>query len=143
MLLRRLGRDNVSAFMQSLGGQVVYPNGQNITTAKDMGTYVEAVLNFQKTSPELGRRLLDDMANPIYHVGLPGELPDNLTVAHKEGDVSGVSNDVGIVFGSRPYILVVLSKDQADPEAGFRQIAHLSKLAYDYGETLAKAGVWF
>lgn len=140
MLLRRLGRENVAAFMRSLGGQTVYPNGQNITTARDMAAYMEGVLDFYRRSPELGRRLLDDMANPIYHVGLPGELPDNVTVAHKEGDVSGVSNDFGVVYGSRPFLFVVLSKGQADPEAGFQYIAHLTKLAYDYEEALAKSG---
>lgn len=142
MLLRRLGRENVEAFMRSLGGRTVYPNGQNITTARDMMAYLDGVLAFQRANPELGERLLDDMANPIYHVGLPGKLPDNVTVAHKEGDVTGVSNDFGIVFGSRPFALVVLSKGQADPEAGFDFIAHLTKLAYDYEEALAKAGNW-
>lgn len=139
MLLRRLGKDNVAAFMRSLGGQTVYPNGQNITTARDMAAYMEGVLNFSQQHKELGRRLLDDMANPIYHVGLPGELPDNVTVAHKEGDVTGVSNDFGVVYGSRPFLIVVLSKGQADPEAGFKPIAHLTKLAYDYQEALARA----
>lgn len=137
MLLRRLGKENVAAYMKSLGGQTVYPNGQNVTTAKDMMAYLEGVLTFQRQNSELGRRLLDDLANPIYHVGLPGELPENLTVAHKEGDVTGVSNDVGVVYGSRPFALVVLSTGQEDPEAGFTKIAHLTKLAYDYEETLA------
>ncbi|MDI6870601.1 MAG: serine hydrolase [Bacillota bacterium] len=142
MLLRRLGKDNVAAFMRSLGGQTVYPNGQNITTARDMAAYMEGVLAFYQQHKDLGRRLLDDMANPIYHVGLPGKLPDNVTVAHKEGDVTGVSNDFGVVYGSRPFLIVVLSKNQADPEAGFEKIAHLTKLAYDYQEALAKAGYW-
>ncbi|HHW13472.1 MAG TPA: LysM peptidoglycan-binding domain-containing protein [Firmicutes bacterium] len=140
MLLRRLGRENVAAFMRNLGGQTVYPNGQNITTARDMAAYMEGVLDFYRRNPELGRRLLDDMANPIYHIGLPGELPDDVTVAHKEGDVTGVSNDFGVVYGSRPFLFVVLSKGQADPEAGFKHIARLTRLAYDYEEALAKPG---
>jgi beta-lactamase class A len=140
MLLRRLGKDNVAAFMRNLGGQTVYPNGQNITTARDMAAYMEGVLAFYRRNRELGRRLLDDLANPVYHVGLPGRLPNHLTVAHKEGDVTGVSNDFGVVYGSRPFLIVVLSKGQADPEAGFERIAHLTRLAYDYEEALAGAG---
>ncbi|MBC7339961.1 MAG: serine hydrolase [Firmicutes bacterium] len=33
-------------------------------------------------------------------MGLPGQLPPGLQVAHKEGDMTGVGNDVGIVFSS-------------------------------------------
>lgn len=94
--------------------------------------------NLAAERPEVGRRMLDDMAHPIYHVGLPGELPPQVTVAHKDGDVSGVANDVGVVYGSRPFTLVVLSKDIPDPDAGFADIARVSRIVYDYQERLAR-----
>lgn len=132
MLLRHLGRENLADFMLGLGGKTVFPEGDNITTANDMGKYMEAILEFQKKNPEMGGRLLDDMANPIYHVGLPGKLDPRIKVAHKEGDVGGVANDVGIVFAAHPYILVVLSKDIGDIDQGFARIADISKIVYDY-----------
>ncbi len=138
MLKRYLGLDSVSAYMRKIGGEIAFPDGKNLTTARDMATYMQAVLNFYAQNKDLGRRLLDDMANPIYHVGLPGKLPDNITVAHKEGDVWGVANDFGVVFGSRPYMLVVLSKNVKDLDQGFAAIADISKIAYDYEEALAK-----
>ncbi len=138
MLLRRLGRDNLADFMRRLGGRTVYPEGRNVTTARDMGRYMEAVLAFARERPDLGNRLLDDMAHSIYHVGLPGELPVRVTVAHKEGDLEGVADDVGIVFGSRPFILCVLSEGVADVDQGFRDIARLSRLVFDYQEGLAR-----
>lgn len=137
MISRHLGRNNIVAYMKSLGGQTVFPNGENITTARDMGIYVQAVLDFARTNPELGNRLLDDMSNPIYHVGLPGKLPANIKVAHKEGDVWGVANDVGVVFGSKPYVLTVLQKDITDLDQAFADIAQISKMVYDYQEQLA------
>ncbi|MGB9803933.1 serine hydrolase [Desulfofundulus sp.] len=132
MLVRYLGKENVAQFMRDLGGQTVFPNGENITTARDMGRYMEAVLEFSREYPALGERLLDDMANPIYHVGLPGKLPPEVRVAHKEGDVWGVANDVGIIFTEHPYILVVLSKGETDVDTGFARIAEISRIVYDY-----------
>ncbi|MDI6638207.1 MAG: class A beta-lactamase-related serine hydrolase [Bacillota bacterium] len=132
MLVRHLGEDNIAAFMRDLGGEMVFPEGRNITCAADMAKYVQGVLDFSRDYPALGTRLLDDMAHPIYHVGLPGKLPPGLVVAHKEGDVSGVANDVGVVFTSRPYILVVLSKNVPDIDEGFARIADISKMVYDY-----------
>lgn len=137
MLVRHLGKDNIAAFMRDLGGEMVFPGGQNITCAKDMAAYVQGVLDFARTHPDQGSRLLDDMANPIYHVGLPGKLPQGPTVAHKEGDVWGVANDIGVVFSSRPYILVVLSKNIPDIDQGFARIAEVSKIVYDYQNTVA------
>lgn len=136
MLLRHLGRENVRDFMRRLGGRTVEPGGENITTARDMGVYVQAVLDFARENPELGNRLLDDMAHSIYHVGLPGELPPGLAVPHKEGEVAGVADDVGAVFGRRPYILCVLSKNVRDVEAAFGDIARISRLVYDFQESL-------
>ncbi|MGE5507338.1 MAG: serine hydrolase [Chitinophagales bacterium] len=137
MLLRYLGKDSVAAFMKSLGGQTVYPDGSNITTAKDLATYIKAVLAFAEKS-QYGAKLLYDLEHTIWNAGLNGQLPASVTVAHKEGDVTGVSNDVGVVYASRPYLLVVMSKNQADSDAGFKYIAQISRMAYDYEESLAK-----
>lgn len=137
MLVRHLGKDNIAAFMRGLGGEIVFPDGQNVTCAKDMAAYIQGVLDFERAHPDLGSRLLDDMAHPIYHVGLPGKLPPQVVVAHKEGDVSAVANDVGVVFARRPYILVVLSKNVPDIDQGFATIAEISRMVYDYQNSVA------
>ena len=54
-------------------------------------------------------------------------------MAHKEGDLEGVANDIGIIFlPGRPYLLAILSRGQPEPESGFREIALLSQFIYDY-----------
>lgn len=136
MLLDRLGRDNFAAFLWRLGGKTVYPGGENVSTARDMAVYMQAILDFAERYPALGGRLLDDLAHPIYHVGLPGELPASVRVAHKEGDLPGVSDDVGVVYADRPFIFTVLSENQPDPLAGFREIARLTRIAYDFQQRL-------
>ena len=140
MLARHLGRDNFRQFMLGLGGKTVYPGGKNLTTAQDLGVYLQAALDFVRRHPEEGKRLLDDLAHSIYHLGLPGELPETILVAHKEGDLEeegGVANDAGVVFCRRPYLLVVLSSGVGDLDEGFRDIARLSKMAFDYQEKIA------
>jgi len=136
MLIRRLGLPQISEFMRNIGGKNVYPNGENITTAADMGTYVQAVLDFAKKRPDLGGRLLDDMAHPIYNVGLPGELPPDIPVPHKEGDLPDMAGDIGVVYAARPYILVVLGNDITNPDATFADIARVSRMAYDFQQGL-------
>ncbi len=139
MLFRHFGKDNVGEFMRRLGGEVIFPGGRRISTARDMGIYVEAVLDFARQHPLLGGRMLDDMGHAIFHVGLPGELPPDVFVAHKEGDIEGVADDVGIVFGRRPFVLAVLSKGVDNIDQGFEDIARISKIVYDFQEQLGPA----
>ncbi|WP_258358528.1 serine hydrolase [Moorella sulfitireducens] len=137
MLRNFVGKGSIAGFMQGLGGQTVFPNGQNLSTARDMATYVQAALDFAKVNPD-GRRLLDDMANGIYNEGIPLQIPDDVTVAHKEGFIWGSPGDVGVVFGSRPFIVTVLSQGVEDPDQGFANIATITKMMYDYQEKLTR-----
>lgn len=132
MLVRHLGYDNVMEFIRKLGPDTTRPFGSATTTARDMGAFVEELVAFAEREPELGGRLLNDLAHTVYHVGLPGKLPSKLVVSHKEGSINGVATDAGIVFSRRPYILVVLSKGIPDEDTGFRNIAEISRIIYDY-----------
>ncbi|RJQ27848.1 MAG: serine hydrolase [Peptococcaceae bacterium] len=136
MIKRVTGEENVLAYMKAMGGTTIGGNGQDNTTARDMAAYMEGVINFSRRNPALGNRLIDDLANPIWHYGLPGKLPDNVKVAHKEGDLPGVSNDVGIVFASRPYIISILSMNQDNIEQGFLDISEISGMIYEYQEKM-------
>ncbi|MBC7342591.1 MAG: serine hydrolase [Clostridia bacterium] len=138
MLVRYLGQDSIANYMRNLGAWTVFPDGKNLTTARDMGVYLQAVLDLNRQYPAVGRRLIDDMANGIYNEALPLYLPDSVTVAHKEGFIWGVCNDVGIVYGSRPYIIAVLSQGQDNPDQGFADIAEINRMIYDYQEQLAR-----
>ncbi len=136
MLERRLGVDNIAAFMEQLGGETVYPDGQNVSTARDMVAYMQAALSFgQKDSG--GKQLLYDLAHTIWNTGLNRFIAGEVTVAHKEGDVNGVSNDVGVVYADHPYVVAVMSKGQDDVEAGFQRIGEISRLIYQYQESLS------
>ncbi len=134
MLVRHLGRENIKAFMVGLGATSPNLNGEEPTTARDMAIYLQAVLQLAQEHPDLGGRMLDDLSHTIWHIGLPGELPPQLQIAHKEGNITGVANDVGIVFSPHPYILCILSQGQPDVDQGFRKIARLSRLVYEYQE---------
>ncbi len=139
MLVRYLGYDNVMAFIKNIGPDTERPYGSASSTAKDLGSFMEAVDQFAKQNPSQGRRLINDLANSIFHVGIPGKLPPDLIVAHKEGSISGVDNDMGIVFSQRPFILAVMSQGISDEDTGFSDIAEISRLIYDFQQKLPPA----
>ena len=136
MLERRLGKQNIINFMWSIGGTNVYPGGQNISTPKDNATYMEAALNFARESPE-GQKLIFDLAHTVWNTGLNRYITE-VPVAHKEGDVTGVADDVGIIFTDFPYILSIMSQGHEDVEAGFEKIGQISRLVFDYQQSLPR-----
>ena len=132
MLERRLGKNNIAAFMRSLGGKVVYPWGVNISTPEDLATYMEAALRFASQSP-YGDKLMYDLAHTIWNTGLNRYIQE-VPVAHKEGDVTGVADDVGVVYAAHPYILAVMSQGHGDVELGFEKIGEISRIVYQVSQ---------
>lgn len=135
MLLRRLGKDNIGAYFLSLGGETVYPDGANVSTARDLGIYLQALLDFTAEHPELGERLLDTMSHTIYdNEGIPPGIPAGVRVAHKVGTVTGIANDIGIVFlDDHPYILSVMTEGVGeDIDDGFAAIEEISRMVYQF-----------
>lgn len=139
MLVRHLGYENVMNFIKGIGPETTRPFGSASTNARAMGAFLEEAVRFSRDQPALGARFLNDLSHTIYHVGLPGKLPPDLQVAHKEGSIIGVATDIGIVFGKRPYILVVMSQGIPDEDTGFRSIAEISQIIYNYQQKLPAA----
>jgi beta-lactamase class A/glucose/arabinose dehydrogenase len=136
MLEARLGKQNLINFMKEIGGQTVYPGGQNISTPRDNATYMEAALNFSKSNPE-GEKLMFDLAHTIWNTGLNRYITE-VQVAHKEGDIMGVADDVGVVYADKPYIVSIMSKGHDDVEAGFERIGEISRMIFDYQNGLPR-----
>src|SRR6266516_6083092 len=71
---------------------------------------------------------------------IPRELPEDLKVADKEGELEGVRNDSGIVFlENRPYILSVMTTYLRRERDGEEAISKISLDAYRMFDRLAHA----
>ncbi len=119
------GVEDIKAFEKGLS---------NSTTAFDlMAIYEKMALQeivSEKASDEMVEILLDQKFNEI----IPAHLPDDVKVAHKTGVITGVHHDSGIVFlpDGRKYVLVLLSRELGDFDAGTAKMADVSKIIYDY-----------
>ena len=54
-------------------------------------------------------------------------IPEGI-VANKYGSFQGNYHDIGIVFGDRPFILVIYTKDLSNAE---KRISDISKIVYE------------
>ena len=64
---------------------------------------------------------------------LPRLLPPGTIVAHKTGNLAGVVNDVGIIYGSDATLVVAVLVDRSTNERQAAQMtAELALTAYEY-----------
>ena len=132
--MRDLGAEHTEV-LRGVEDQKAFDKGlNNMTTAEDMGTIFKRIAEGDAVSPQaseaMTRILLDQKFNEI----IPARLPADVKVAHKTGSITGVHHDCGIVFlpDGRKYVLVLLSKEMKDEEAGIKAMAAVSEMIYAY-----------
>jgi beta-lactamase class A len=87
--------------------------------------------------------MLDILFDQQFSGGIGPGLPDTVRaaarIAHKTGDISTVSHDVGLVFlpGRPPYVIALLTESPGDPSERTTALAAASRAVYD---AIAAAG---
>jgi beta-lactamase class A len=150
MLQDRLGRPNVNATYDALGlhttrvhtlaaGDPVPPGALPFTTAGDMLRFFELLDSGSAVDANSNHEMLNLLLGDEVNDRIPALLPRGTLVAHKTGDLDGILNDAGIVYGpTEPFAIVVLSRDIPDagpPDSlatGRTNIARIARVAYDY-----------
>lgn len=106
--------------------------GPNLTTAADIARLFTLLLEGRVVSASASAQMLEVLARQRVNDRLPAELPQEVRVAHKTGDLAYVSHDAGIIWTpSGPRIVVSLASDFADRTAVLRFDASLGRAVYE------------
>jgi beta-lactamase class A len=142
MLGSRVGAGNIDASISTLGMDTTHYSAERMTTsAVDMLHFVELVARGQAVSRSASADMLHLMLRQRVNDRLPRLLSDNFQVAHKTGNLPGVVNDVGILYGPRTTVAVaVLVSDTSDETAAATAIAQIGLAATSYFEQQPEIG---
>ncbi len=151
ILIDRVGIESVNSLLDSLGLthtrlrrkmmdlKAASEGRENISTPSEMMTLLENVYR----GKVLNKPLTEDffkLLSTKKNSWIPRELPEDLKVADKEGELEGVRNDSGIVFlENRPYILCVMTTYLRRERDGEEAISKISLDAYHMFDRLARA----
>jgi beta-lactamase class A len=151
VLINRLGMENVNALMDSLGlthtrlrrkmmdVKAAAEGRENVSTPREMMTLLEAIYRGKVLNKEMTADFLK-MLGTHKQSFIPRDLPDDVQVANKPGELEAVRNDSGIVFANnRPYILCVMTTYLRNERLGEEAIAKISALAYRMFDRLGRA----
>jgi beta-lactamase class A len=139
VLIDRLGVDRIRATVHALGADgmdvrrgvednVAFRAGQNnTTTATGLLVLLEAIAKGRAVSPEASREMVRILERQKFNESIPAGVPPGTPVGHKTGSITKIQHDAGIVYGPRPYVLVVLVRGLEDEKRGHALIADITR----------------
>ncbi len=151
VIIDRVGMENVNALLDSLGLthtrlrrkmmdlKAAGEGRENIATPREMMLLLESLYR----SRVLNKQMTEDFFNLLSvhkESYIPRELPEDLKIANKPGELEGVRNDSGIVFtGKRPYVISVMTTYLRRERDGGEAIIKISNAAYQMFDRLSRA----
>jgi len=151
IIIDRVGMENVNALLDSLGLthtrlgrkmmdlKAAAEGRENVATPREMMTLLEDLYR----GKVLNKQLTEDFFNLLSihkESYIPRELPEDLRVANKPGELEGVRNDSGIVFtGNRPFVISVMTTYLRRERDGGEAIIRIATAAYRMFDRLSRA----
>ena len=132
--MREMGAMDINV-LRGVEDMKAYEAGlSNSTTAYDLMLIFEALANGKAVNAEADKEMLHILQQQKHTDLIPALLPENLKIANKTGWITGVHHDSALIelLDGKKYVLVLLSKNMKDMEAGTKMLAKVSKLIYDH-----------
>lgn len=152
VLIDRVGMENVNAFLGAEGLRdtrlrrkmmdlkAAAEGRENISTPSEMAKLLQALYR----GAILNKEMTDDFFKVLSthkESFIPRNLPDDLKIANKPGELEGVRNDSGVIFvDKRPYILCVMTTYLRRERDGEDAISNVSLAAWRMFDRLARGG---
>jgi len=139
LLIERLGVENIRKTVSRLGADGMhvlrgveddkaFAKGlNNTTTARGLGVLLEKIAKGEAVSARADAEMAAILKRQHFNNAIPAGLPNDVVVAHKTGNITKIHHDGAIVYGSRPYVLVVLVRGLQDEGRSAALIASISR----------------
>jgi beta-lactamase class A len=152
LLIEKLGVDNIRATVSSLHADGMnirrgvednkaYEKGlNNTTTARGLLILLEAIAKGKTVDPDSSRQMVEILARQKFNDAIPAGLPPGTRIAHKTGDITKIHHDAAIVYGPRPFVLVILVRGMAELKDSAALMADIARRIYQSAEQNTSSG---
>jgi len=142
LLIEKLGVENIRATVHSLhadgmnvmrgveDGKAFAKGLNNTTTARGLEQLLDAIARGEAVDVESSRQMIAILERQKSNEGIPAGLPAGTRVAHKTGEITKIHHDAAIVFGPRPFVLVILVRGIADTKVSAALMADITRRLY-------------
>jgi beta-lactamase class A len=142
LLIDKLGATTIDATTKSLGAdgmrvlrgvedQKAFDKGlNNSTTARALLVLFERLAQHTAVGAQADAEMIDVLKRQAFNDAIPAGLPPGTLVAHKTGNITRIHHDAGIVFGPRPYVVVLLVRGIQEQKESAALMARLARAIY-------------
>jgi len=151
VLIDRVGMDNVNSFLKAQGLhetklrrkmmdlKAAGEGRENVSTPNEMLNLLQALYRGEILNQEMTADFFKVLSTHKESF-IPRDLPDDLKIANKPGELEGVRNDSGVIFvDKRPYILCVMTAYLHRERDGEEAISSVSLAAWRMFDRIARA----
>jgi beta-lactamase class A len=143
LLIERLGVDNIRRTVSALGAggmhvlrgvedNKAFEKGlNNATTARGLLVLFEKLGVGQAVDRASDEAMIAILKRQTFNEAIPAGVPEGTAVAHKTGTIARIHHDAGIVYGPRPYVLVILVRGIDDKKKSAALMTELSRLIFE------------
>jgi len=129
LLIKRLGIDFLNAQFKELGLEKTHIERllfdraaslrgfENRIVPAEIGSLLRRIYDGSFISSEVSERMMKLLLEQQINHKIPGYLPEGTPVAHKTGEDDGITNDVGLVLGEKPFVICFASNFTNVPQA--------------------------
>ena len=122
------GINQYTSLYREYGNILGYPLNRigNMFSTNEMNMFLKKLYYNEKNNPYY-KDIIEYLKKSSTGVRIGRYIPESI-VANKYGAYQGNYHDIGIVFGDRPFILSIYTKDVANPET---IISNIAKIVYE------------
>lgn len=107
--------------------------GENYTSVKDCGLFLERVYKGECVSAEASSKMLELLKQQQRTWKIPAGVPEGVITANKTGELSDTENDTAIVFSdATDYVLCVTATNLTNTGNAQQNIVNISSTVYQY-----------
>jgi len=123
LLIKRIGLKNLNKEFESFGlisthlerklfdSKAASKGLENKICLKELGQLLKSIYEKTFINVKYSEYILDCLLKQQINHKIPGYLNDCVLVAHKTGEDDNLTNDIGIVFASKPFIVCFAGHD--------------------------------
>jgi len=143
LLIEKLGVENIRRTVTALGAdgmqvlrgvedQKAFDKGMNnTTTARGLLVLLDRLAHGTAVDASADAEMIQILKRQKFNDAIPAGLPGGTPVAHKTGNITRIHHDAAIVFGPRPYTVVLLVRGIDDQKRSAALMAELSRVVYE------------
>jgi beta-lactamase class A len=142
LLIERLGVENIRRTVTALGAdglqvlrgvedQKAFDKGlNNTTTARGLLVLMETLARGRAVDETSDAEMIEILKRQKFNEGIPAGVPPGTRVAHKTGSITRIHHDAAVVYGPRPYVLIVLVRGIQDQKKSAALMGEVSKAVF-------------